>query len=88
MHPDELATDEGLVRRLLAAPFPQWADLLHSGHSRQNGWLAQNGSHPAIRLQARSAKDSPSSRAFSGVVAFWISWSRSAISHDQVMRRA
>lgn len=31
MHPDELATDEGLVRRLLAAPFPQWADLLHSG---------------------------------------------------------
>jgi aminoglycoside phosphotransferase (APT) family kinase protein len=27
MHVDELATDEGLVRRLLAAQFPQWAGL-------------------------------------------------------------
>jgi aminoglycoside phosphotransferase (APT) family kinase protein len=27
MHADELATDVGLVRRLLAAQFPQWADL-------------------------------------------------------------
>jgi aminoglycoside phosphotransferase (APT) family kinase protein len=27
MHADELATDVGLVRRLLAAQFPQWAEL-------------------------------------------------------------
>jgi aminoglycoside phosphotransferase (APT) family kinase protein len=27
MHADELETDEGLVRRLLAAQFPQWAEL-------------------------------------------------------------
>jgi aminoglycoside phosphotransferase (APT) family kinase protein len=27
MHVDELETDEGLVRRLLAAQFPRWADL-------------------------------------------------------------
>jgi aminoglycoside phosphotransferase (APT) family kinase protein len=27
MHADELATDAGLVRRLLAAQFPQWEDL-------------------------------------------------------------
>jgi aminoglycoside phosphotransferase (APT) family kinase protein len=27
MHADELGTDEGLVRRLLAAQFPQWAEL-------------------------------------------------------------
>src|SRR5438128_6472500 len=27
MHADELETDETLVRRLLAAQFPQWADL-------------------------------------------------------------
>src|SRR5712671_5241250 len=27
MHEDELETDEALVRRLLAAQFPQWADL-------------------------------------------------------------
>jgi aminoglycoside phosphotransferase (APT) family kinase protein len=27
MHADELETDEGLVRRLLAAQFPQWAGL-------------------------------------------------------------
>src|SRR5918994_4691826 len=27
MHPDEIDTDVALVRRLLAAQFPQWADL-------------------------------------------------------------
>jgi aminoglycoside phosphotransferase (APT) family kinase protein len=27
MHPDEIETDVGLVRRLLAGQFPQWADL-------------------------------------------------------------
>ena len=27
MHADELGTDEALVRRLLAAQFPQWAEL-------------------------------------------------------------
>ena len=27
MHPDEIATDADLVRRLLAAQFPEWADL-------------------------------------------------------------
>src|SRR5712692_3333534 len=27
MHADELQTDEALVRRLLAAQFPQWAEL-------------------------------------------------------------
>lgn len=27
MHADEVATDALLVRRLLAAQFPQWADL-------------------------------------------------------------
>src|SRR4051812_27438404 len=27
MHVDELETDEALVRRLLAAQFPQWAEL-------------------------------------------------------------
>jgi aminoglycoside phosphotransferase (APT) family kinase protein len=27
MHADEMATDVGLVRRLLAGQFPQWADL-------------------------------------------------------------
>ena len=27
MHADEVATDASLVRRLLAAQFPQWADL-------------------------------------------------------------
>jgi aminoglycoside phosphotransferase (APT) family kinase protein len=27
MHPDEIATDEALVRRLLAAQFPDWKDL-------------------------------------------------------------
>lgn len=27
MHPDEVDTDASLVRRLLAAQFPQWADL-------------------------------------------------------------
>src|SRR4051812_31013764 len=27
MHPDEVETDVALVRRLLAAQFPQWAEL-------------------------------------------------------------
>ena len=27
MHPDEVGTDVGLVRRLLAGQFPHWADL-------------------------------------------------------------
>ena len=27
MHADEILTDVGLVRRLLAAQFPQWAGL-------------------------------------------------------------
>src|SRR5690606_10735806 len=27
MHPDQLSIDEGLVQRLIAAQFPQWADL-------------------------------------------------------------
>ena len=27
MHADEIETDESLVRRLLAAQFPHWADL-------------------------------------------------------------
>ena len=27
MHADEVPTDEGLVRRLLASQFPHWSDL-------------------------------------------------------------
>lgn len=58
MHPDELSTDAPLVRRLLAAQFPQWADLsiqpVRSAGS--DNAIYRLGDDMAVRLPRRTGR--------------------------------
>jgi aminoglycoside phosphotransferase (APT) family kinase protein len=55
MHPDEIATSVSLVRLLLAAQFPEWADLAVEpvGSSGTDNALYRLGSDKVVRLPRR-----------------------------------
>ncbi len=52
MHDNEVKTDEALVRRLLAAQFPQWADLPihHVDHAGTDNAIYRLGEDMSVRM--------------------------------------
>jgi aminoglycoside phosphotransferase (APT) family kinase protein len=61
MHADELEIDEGLVRRLLASQFPEWAELPLSPveHAGTENAVFRLGDDLAVRLARRKGSKQP-----------------------------
>ena len=59
IHPDQIDTDELLVRRLLADQFPQWADLPVTAvpSSGTENAIYRLGDEMGVRLPYRPGKD-------------------------------